>query len=316
MTFEDFIKEWRGPEDYIVAQTSGSTGVPKEIRLKKNFVKKSALRTIDFFKLNNKSRLHSCVAPDFIGGKMMAVRSEIAKSEFSWEVPSNTPLKDLTPEDTIDLLAVVPSQMIHILENLDRIPVLRNIIIGGSAIHPSLRIRIANSGLNAYETYGMTETASHIALRKISNEDIPFKTLEGITVDKGNEDRLIINLENDLRIVTNDVAEIISPTEFKILGRSDNVIISGGKKINAETLEAKLSAVLKRPEYPRFYVTGLPDEKWGQKIVLVLEGHLSEELEKRIISLIEPRVERWEMPKEVRWIPRFSFTPNGKLQRQ
>lgn len=319
MTYQEFFNEWHNKEDYIVAHTSGSTGNPKEIRLKKSFVKESAKRTNDFFRITSGSRLHSCVSPDFIGGKMMAVRALIAGGQLSWEKPSNRPLSGLSKFDTIDLLAVVPSQMPHILEILPSLPEIKNIIIGGSGIHPELKKKIVKSGLQAFETYGMTETASHIALRKVSSEDIPFRCLPGISVDLDTEQCLKIIFHSDrketrlpLEIQTNDIAELAEPgNQFHILGRRDNIIISGGKKIKPEEVEKVLSAFINIP----FYINGQPDEKWGQIVGMTIQGERSETLEKYLVEKFRETLSPHQRPKKFIWVNKIPLTPSGKIKR-
>lgn len=309
MTFEDFIAEWGNSSDYIKATTSGSTGIPKEISLAKSFVKKSAQRTNSFFGIKEGKRLHSCVSPDFIGGKMMAVRSIIANACLTWEIPSNQPLKHIDRSETLDLVAVVPSQMIYILENLNILPKINNIIVGGSPIHPSLKEKITASRLNVYETYGMTETASHIALRKITTENVPFHILDGITLSHDNEKCLNIKFDSGEEFQTNDLADLISPTEFYIKGRRDQVIISGGKKINPVEIEAKIAGIIKYP----FLITGFPDEKWGEKIVLLIEGVPMDY--DNSLSAFKMVLKPWEMPKEILFVKELPHTDNGKLKR-
>lgn len=138
MTFEEFIEEWRSEKATITAITSGSTGKPKNIELDKTFVEDSANRTNSFFGIDGGSHLHSCVAADFIGGKMMAVRADIAGCSFSYETPTNRPLDGFDKSQRIDLLAVVPSQMVHLLEHKEELPEIVNIIIGGSSINTGL----------------------------------------------------------------------------------------------------------------------------------------------------------------------------------
>lgn len=309
MTFQDFLKEWDNDKDSINVYTSGSTGEPKKMELLKEFVKESAQRTNTFFNINSKSRLHSCVSPDFIGGKMMAVRAKIANSLFSWEDPSNEPLKNFPSDSIIDLLAVVPSQIIYILNNLSSLPKINNIIIGGSAIHPDLKIKIANSGLNAFETYGMTETASHIALRPITKENVPFKLFPGIKISLDNESCLKIIFKTGYIVRTNDIAEIISKDEFYIKGRRDDIIISGGRKVNPIVIETKIEKLVPSP----FYITGFPDEKWGEKIVMVVEGP-SFDKEKLLLQM-KNYLEKWEIPKEINFVDKLPLTPNGKIIR-
>ncbi|MCH5227611.1 MAG: AMP-binding protein [Muribaculaceae bacterium] len=309
MTYRDFINEWKGPQPFIRAHTSGSTGQPKEIKLSKDFVAQSAYRTIDFFGIKDEDILYSCVSPDFIGGKMMAVRALLSNAELCWEDPSNQPLKDLTSNRAIKLLAVVPSQMIFLCENKDSLPHIENIIVGGSPINPSLREMIVEAGFNAYETYGMTETASHIALRKIEKISTPFELLPGITINTVEDDCLKISFPDDLEIQTNDIAELITPKKFYIKGRRDNMIISGARKVNPLEIEDKISKFISSP----FCIVGVPDKKWGQKVVLLIEGvdsdypNLKTELQKAL--------KNWEVPKEIKFLTALPRTQNGKILR-
>lgn len=312
MNYKDFINEWRDASEYIQAFTSGSTGTPKVIKLLKSFVRESAVRTNTFFNLNVNSTFHSCISPDYIGGKMMAVRAEILGAYFSWEEPSNRPLKDFPLHQNISLLALVPSQMIHILENKDHLPHIDNIIIGGSPIHSELRKKIKSSGLNAFETYGMTETASHIALRKIEKEDVPFRVLPGISIEKDAEDCLVISFANKYKVFTNDIVEIYDTEYFIIKGRKDHMIITGGKKVNPMDLESKISELIKAD----FYISSREDEKWGQKIILVIEGEESGFDKKEILKNLSRYVLPWEMPKEILFKKKLERTHNGKILRK
>lgn len=311
MTFEEFRSEWLGSDDRIKVNTSGSTGSPKEIFLYKEFLKESAKRTNTFFKITSKSRIHSCVSADYIGGKMMLVRAYEANCLFTSEKPSNQPLRDIPKTAVLDLVAMVPSQVAGLLESQQVLPEIKNIIIGGSAIHPDLKRKIVNSGLNAYETYGMTETASHIALRKITHEDEPFVLLPGIKIAADVDNSLIICFQNGYEVHTNDIVEILSEKEFYIKGRKDWIIISGGKKINPLTVESKLSHIISKP----FIITGVADEKWGEKIILKIEGEAEEFdleiLKNQITEIVEP----WEKPKEIIFTDSLPRTPNGKILR-
>lgn len=338
MTFDEFLNEWSNKRDFITVRTSGSTGVPKHIRLRKEFVKDSALRTINYFGLKSGARYHSCVSADFIGGKMMAVRACIGNGDLTWEEPSNQPLQSIKKNQKIDLLAVVPSQMLYVLDNLEILPVIKNIIIGGGQIHPDLRKKIVASGLHAFETYGMTETASHIALRKIEKELNPFKTLEGITVKCDKDKSLVIYIGDDFEIKTNDLASIVSNKEFYLNGRKDDIIISGGRKINPYEIEEKIKNFIGN----ELIVTSLPDEKWGEKLILIIEkkslsnnlfqrereagkiDELNKEIFYEILTkedvfqikgILKNVLKPWEIPKEYFLIDRLGRTENGKLIR-
>ena len=315
MTFEEFIAEWNDEKDFIKVCTSGSTGIPKEIKLDKNCVRSSAERTNSFFGLSKTSRFHSCVSPDYIGGKMMAVRAAIVKGKLTWETPSNNILSELGINENIDLLAVVPSQMISLmgkLEKKERLPKIKNIIIGGSPIHPDLRKEIEESGLNAYETYGMTETASHIALRKVSYEEIPFKVFSGIKVSLNKQGCLNIKFPDGEEIRTKDLAELISEDEFFIKGRVDDIIISGGKKIHPLELEKKLSHLISG----NYYFKGIPDVKWGEKLVLIIEGKESDFNQTDLRKRMETILEKWQLQKKILFRDKLARTPNGKIIRK
>lgn len=306
MTYEEFAEEWDNNSE-ISCHTSGSTGTPKSILLPKEQMEKSARRTADFFHLDSDSILYSCISPDYIGGKIMLARQRVLNCTLLWETPSNSPLSNCNA-DRISLLSIVPSQMGYILDNRDNMPVLENILIGGSSIPASLRERIAGSGMNVYESYGMTETSSHIALRKVSANPAAFKTLGDITVDTV-DDALRINLPGWQTIVTNDNAQVFSPTEFRILGRLDNVIISGGIKINPESVEEILSRFIDIP----FYISSIPDDKWGQILVLIAEGNASDK--ERIEAICRLHLPKYHLPKRILFLPRIPRSPNGKILR-
>lgn len=311
MTFEEFLEEWRGDIPYITAHTSGSTGRPKEIRLDKEFVRESASRTNSFFAVGPGSRLHSCVAADYIGGKMMAVRSELAGCRFTWEPPSNRPLCGMKGE-TIDLLAVVPSQMVHILDHPEDMPRLNGIIIGGSPLPEHLRRRIALSGLPAFESYGMTETASHIALRRVEATAGWFRALPGIVVTADPRGCLAISFGEGREVVTtNDMAEVRGD-EFRITGRYDHMIITGGKKVNPVDVEGRISHLFRKG----IMLTSEPDEKWGERVVLLAEDAPDADERAKTEVRMRELLANYEMPKQIHWGSRLAYTPNGKLMRR
>ncbi len=322
MTQAEFELEWNAPEDYVVCHTSGSTGRPKEIRLKKDFMRASARRTIDFFALDEHSRLHTCLDFRYIASKMMTVRAEVAHCTLTSEPPSSDPLQDMAADERIDLVSVVPAQMGSVLDAAERRSGIRNFLIGGSSIPPLLRRRIALSGYKAWESYGMTETASHIALRPVEESGRePFHTLPGITVSLSAEGCLQIRLpgEED-EIVTTDLAEVISSTEFRLLGRADNCIISGGIKIIPEDLESMLGPFIGFD----YCISSLPDEKWGERAVLVVatgESLLPESFLRKAITVRLNQFRKSlalgpKAPKEIVLLKDFPFTSTGKLDRK
>ena len=239
----------------------------------------------------------------------MAVRADLCRGNLSWEEPSNRTLENYNG-DSIDLLAVVPSQMLYIIENLDRMPIIRNIIIGGAKIDSSLRSRIAETGLNAWETYGMTETASHIALRKVAEIETNFMPLPGIEIDVDEQGKLIIDMKDWKRIVTNDIVELKTDGSFKILGRSDNVINSGGKKIHPEAVEEVLENIFGC----EILITSKPDIKWGEQVVMIIDDGLSGDSDNQILETCRNHLTKECVPKSIIH-SKIEHTPNGKKQR-
>lgn len=314
MTWPEFQAEWTGPETDIVCHTSGSTGAPKEIRLPKEQVSASARRTLQFFNLDSHSHFHSCLAPDYIGGKMMMVRALECGGTFTWERPSNTPLSGYMG-DRIDLMCVVPSQMHHILRNIDTLPETGAILIGGSPIPDDLRLRIARSPLRCWETYGMTETASHVAIRRVSEPQQPFEPLPSIKLLQNDSDCLEIEIPGWRRFITNDVVKMDSEGRFSILGRADNVIITGGLKVHPEQVETTL-----RPHLTfDFMITSEPDDKWGERVVMLADRSESPLCatpdDESVIAICKSVLMPFQVPKAIKEgiVPR---TANGKLARR
>lgn len=308
MTFKDFLAEWQSDAPYITAHTSGSTGEPKEIRLDKRFVADSALRTNRFFGIDGTWRLHSPLSADYIAGKMMLVRALEAEAAFSWETPSNRPLAGMDPKQPIDLLAVVPSQLQYLCDTDRSLPVIRHIIAGGSAMAPELESRVMREHpeWHVYATYGMTETASHVAIRRFGESF--FEALPDITVSLDGRSCLVIKI-GSLTFTTNDIAEIAEDGKFRILGRADNVIITGGKKVQPEEIEEALRS---RFGSDSFLITSRPDPKWTQRIVLLTEA--SPELKPAIedfFTTFEPHLR----PKEINFVESLERTASGKIKR-
>ena len=308
-----FLKEWFSPSDFIEARTSGSTGTPQTIRLPKTTMQRSAGRTIEYFGLQTGNRILLSLPCRFIAGKMMVVRAIIGQMDLITVDPSSD--FDLLIDETFDFGAMVPNQVFKLLESPTgqaKIENIRNLLIGGSSIPANLETQIIQLTNRVVSTYGMTETASHIAIRELSGEyrsDI-YRCLQGISVETGLNDCLQIHdFELTEPIQTKDIAEIISPKSFRILGRIDDVIISGGIKYWPEKIEKTLLSAI----HERFVISSLPDEKLGEKLVLVIEGKSTDIdfLNKKMTETL-PSFDR---PKAIYFLEKLPETPNGKLKR-
>ena len=310
-----FLKEWFNDKLFVEVKTSGSTGDPKSIQLQKAYMVNSAKATGSFFNLHEGTKALLCMSPNYIAGKMMLVRA----LELGWDLDVveavSNPLKEIDKE--YDFCAMVPLQ-VH--NSLNEIPKVKQLIVGGGAVSKELVSKIQQVSTKIYATYGMTETITHIAVKKLNqyntftdgetNESF-YRLLPNILISLDQRGCLVINASklSKEKIVTNDLVEIISEKEFKWLGRFDGVINSGGIKLIPEQIELKISEILLN----RFFVAGLPDPILGDKLVLIVEGEKRNEMLKEIANL--KTLSKFEIPKEVYFLKNFIETPTQKINR-
>lgn len=320
-TIGDFLIDWCNDYSSVLVRTSGSTGSSKLISLKKQQMVNSALATAAFFELEAGNTVLHCLPTEFIAGKMMLVRAMVLGLELDFVEPTSSPL-DLVSK-TYDFCAMVPLQVINSLRKLDKI---KTLIVGGAPVATELKEQVQDKRTQVYETYGMTETITHVAVKSINNGgsdptaspkigqvETSFKTLPRVKVSTDERDCLIIDAPHllDAPIVTNDVVKLISENEFEWLGRFDNIINSGGIKLIPEQIEAKLAAAIEN----RFFATGIPDAKLGQKLILVVEGNIDVQvLLKKMKSIAE--LEKYEIPKAIFNAASFVEAANGKVLRE
>jgi len=308
----NFLLDWLDNNDFILVKTSGSTGTPKTIALKKQAMVNSAIATGKYFNLEAGNTVLHCVSTQFIAGKMMLVRAIVLGLEIDVVEPKLNPLK--TSLKQYDFCAMVPMQLRNSLNELSNI---KTLIVGGASVSYSLQKDIQNISCNIFETYGMTETITHIAIKQLNG--LPpraqsrglnncFKTLPNITIFQDERDCLVIEAKHlsKEKIVTNDVVKLHSETEFEILGRFDNVINSGGIKLFPEQIEAKLQNKIKQ----RFFIASEKDETLGDKLILILEGESNQ-----LNSEVFKDLDTYEKPKQIYTVSHFNETSTGKIQR-
>ncbi|MEN2413600.1 AMP-binding protein [Flavobacterium mesophilum] len=298
----EFLLDWFDNKDYIEMTTSGTTGLPKLVRLEKQAMIQSALATGDFFGLEPGDRALLCLPTQFIAGKMMLVRSLILGLDIDVKAPSTEPLA--FNSEKYDFVAMVPLQVQNSIEKLKNV---KKLIIGGAKIDSALEAELLKLNGEIYETYGMTETITHIAAKKVGES--AFSILPNVKIEKDDRGCLVIYVSSisDEPIVTNDLVELINDKQFVFLGRIDNVINSGGVKLIPEQIEAKL--VGKIPN--RFFVTGVPDSVLGEKLILVIEGE-KQDFAPDFFDVLG----KFEKPKEIVFVPKFKENENGKLLRK
>ena len=316
MSLDEFLEEWNNPSPYVHVQTSGSTSAPKPMLVEKQRMLNSARITCDFLGLREGDTALLCMSLDYIAGKMMVVRSIERGLKLKTVEPSGHPLS--TPHSPLSFAAMVPMQVYNSLqvpEEKERLMQIRHLIIGGGAIDDALAAALTTFPNHVWSTYGMTETLSHIALRRLNGPDASewYTPFPSVKVSL-NEDRCLVidaPLVCPSRLVTNDIAELSSGTvpevKFRILGRKDNVICSGGIKIQIETVERQLRPHLQAP----FLITKRPDAKFGEAVVLLTEGTVPEAQE-----VCERILPKYHQPRVYLHVDQIPLTATGKPARQ
>lgn len=306
-----FLVNWFDDSDFILAQTSGSTGKPKEIHLRKAAMMNSARMTNHFFRLNATSTVLLCMPATYIAGKMMLVRALVSGFNLLAVEPSANPFENLNT--SIDFTAITPYQLFHSAESLHS-KLVQKIIVGGGPVTNKLEKLASEIPSALYETYGMTETCSHIALRRFNGAEKSdfFTILNGVNIHKDERECLVITAPHllDDEIKTNDIVELIDPKSFRWLGRADAVINSGGIKIHPEQVEKKLDGIIPTS----YFITSLPDELLENKVVLVIESDTySSEKELSLINEFGIKLGKYELPKQILYIPEFVYSESNKV---
>lgn len=318
----DFLAEWQSPEPTLLVHTSGSTGEPKPLRVEKRRMVASAEATLKALNLKPGATALLCMPLKYIAGKMMVVRSIVGGLHLICIESSGHPLaKDLG--QTIDFAAMVPLQVFNSIEKpqeQERLKAIRNIIIGGGSIDEEMERKLKDFPNAVWSTYGMTETLSHIALRRVNGSEASewYTPLDGVSVAVAEDGSLIVNAPNVCQapLHTHDCA-CLHPDgrRFRILGRMDNVIDSGGIKLHIENIERKL-----RPDLPPFLITKVPDNKFGEAVVLMMEQGNSETSpnmsEKDLSDLFDRKLEKYERPRYIARVAHIPLTETGKPARK
>ncbi len=300
------LKNWFNETETIAIKTSGSTGTPKTIQVEKNKMIASAKSTCDYLSLDSNTEALLCLPTNYIGGMMMLVRAMVANFNLHVVEPSKSPFDGV--ETPIKFVAMTPYQMEHSLKNdKNKINSIDTIILGGAPLSSTLKEKVKNLPNNVYETFGMTETLSHIALKEIKKSDY-FQVLAPTKVSVNNEQCLVIDAPHlgISGLSTNDIVELQTPTSFKWLGRKDFVINSGGIKIHPEQLEEQISKITGLDK-DNFLITSTPNDRLGEQVILFYKS----EFDKEKLS----QLPKYYRPKESLFLSDFEYTANGKINR-
>ena len=311
MTLEAFLDEWNNPSPTVLVHTSGSTGKPKPMLVEKRRMEASARITCRFLGLHEGDTALLCMPLDYIAGKMMVVRALTCGLRLVSTEPKGTPEWD----GFIDFAAMVPLQVYNLLNDpagRQRLRQIRHLIIGGGAIDDTLARQLADFPHHVWSTYGMTETLSHIALRRLNGPDASdwYTPFDGVTLSLTDDGCLVINAPavHDGPLVTNDIAECNTTQRFRILGRKDNVICSGGIKIQIEEVERRLRPHLHVP----YIITKAPDEKLGEQVVLLTESKAVGD----VLAACRLHLPKYWVPRRILSVDRLPLTETGKPARR
>lgn len=303
-----FILEWLDENDFIIVKTSGSTGIPKKIKLQKNHIFNSAEATATYFDLKENTKALLCLSSEYIAGKMMLVRAMTAGWDLHTVSPEKNPLENI--ESDFDFTAMVPYQVFHSLADLHKV---KKLIVGGGVVPFKLENELQQCETHIFATYGMTETISHIAVRPINGTEksTVFSALPKVKFSQSKNGCLQIHAPeiSEETVETNDVVELISQTSFKFLGRIDNVINTGGVKVHPETVEENLSLHINQP----FFIASEKDDALGERVILVVESEKQLQLED--YSEAFETLSAFEKPKKIYSVQNFIYTETGKIKR-
>lgn len=301
------LKNWFDGEGPLLVRTSGTTGKPKSISLAREHVLHSAQLSVDFFGLNEQSLVLLALPLDKIGGIMLLMRALVANAEIFPVDPSLDVFSNLDPDIQFDFASMVPNQLEYNLKHIHRV---KQVLVGGGPVHQDLMGQLTNTKTQIWHSYASTETISHVALRSLNPElERGYTALPGISFAVNAEDELIVKAPalGIEALQTKDRIELYDPQQFRWIGRSDNVVLSGGYKIYPEDLEANL--VLSFP----FFLDGIEDRSLGERLILVLK---EEDYDPGIVQELRAVLKGPERPKSIYLVPHFIYTENGKLKRK
>ena len=317
----DLVAYWSSKSEMIELQTSGSTGKPKTIIVQRSQIEASINMTKEVFNLSENDLFFCCLNVNYIAGMMMVFRALEIGADLIVVEPTSNPFENLGNQEHLvsknrgkNFFSFVPLQLQTIIDSEKHLPLLKACkatIVGGAALNPRLEAKCQELNIPIYATYGMTETMSHIAIRDLRNEGQTFEVIKGVAIEVNTNDclRICSPSTKDEWIQTNDVVELIDRKHFNLKGRIDNVINSGGLKIQLEQIEWRIAEKLDLQE--RYFCYGLKDERLGQKLILVIESEEIVVTNEQMQGIFG----KFETPKEIYHLPMFLETQTAKIDK-
>lgn len=322
------VKKWKKGKKSFLLHTSGSAGKSKPYAFTREQIRKSAQMTISQFGLKPGDHFLMCLDPGYVAGFMMVMRSLVGNAGLLVKEPQRNPLEHWPPQwPSPDFAAFVPMQLEAILENTpEKISLLnrmKTIIIGGSPGSSSLANQLKRISAPVYQTFGMTETLTHVAIKRLNGKfpDSAYKALPGVEFNISRDNCLVISTPVLIEpLITTDIVKLRSSKEFEWLGRKDHVINTGGVKVHPEKTEERMMQIPSVTEIgnkQNFFITSLPDKTYGEKVVLVIEGKtLATRHKESILNLLKEKLAPYECPKMIYHLEHFEYTRSGKIHRK
>jgi len=307
-----FLSQWLDDREDLEVKTSGSTGTPKAICIPKARMLQSAAATARFFGFQPGETALLSLPVSHIAGKMMVVRALYSHLNLKYIRPSHHPITELGTQDKINFAPFTPMQLSEANDtgNID------TILLGGGPVSPDLELKLQMWQAAIYHGFGMTETLSHIALRRVNGPDASgvYKALPGVELTVDERSCLVIRAPFvEGPVVTNDIVDLQGNDAFVWRGRIDHVINSGGIKLFPEEIEKKLNTCIDRD----YFIAGIPDPIFGEKICLFIEGEAwSYEQQDKLSNIMDQCLTKYERPKKLYFVLNFSRTLSGKIQRK
>lgn len=309
---QDFLRAYLYHDSFLT-RTSGSTGIPREVRLSKEAAKVSARISNAYFQIGKESVLLSCLPISSIAAKMLLIRAIEAEAKVLLTIPGLDFYKFI-PDQEIDFVSLSPLHVQRILNSSSSFfHRTKKCLIGGSSVTASLESLIEGQKFNTtfYESYGMTETYSHIAVRNISAEESCFTVMEGYQIAIDEKDCLQIFHPEILSspIQSNDMVQILKENQFRYLGRKDYVFNFNGVKVPAEELEEKL-----RISMPLEFILSMNDRN---EVMLVLSSRPSKsQLAEIQRNLMESNLPAYQKPVAILVSNSWAWTETMKPRRE
>lgn len=316
----DLCRRWLHGEDTFEFHTSGSTGIPKRITFHRHQLESSARLTEKALHLKAGDTALICLDTAFIAGAMMVIRCLVTGMNMIIQTPSANPLENI--QEPIDFAAMVPYQVTTILEeDPDAFTRLRKTIIGGAPLSPDTALKLQHLPGHIYATYGMTETITHVAFQKLNGEGRQdyFELLPGILAKTNEQGCLSLSVPHLGYgwMATHDVVSLFEENKFRWLGRIDRAINSGGIKIQPEKIELVAENIFSQLNiHRRLFVAGLPDQKLGERVALIIEGSpLRLEEEEHVRTKLSGALATYELPRSIHYTEKFAETDTQKIDR-